>query len=58
MRPVRRNFKTSNTPRVNFKYILAGLDFESTEERKKYYFESLRDLQINIGIADNKPIDK
>jgi hypothetical protein len=31
-------------------YILAGLDFDSTEEREKYFWESLKDLRACLGI--------
>lgn len=38
-------------------YVLAGLDFESTEEREKYFFESLKDLQIEIETDEEKLIE-
>src|SRR5690606_40208672 len=38
-------------------YVLAGLDFESTEEREKYFIESLKDLQIEIETNEEKLIE-
>ncbi|MFV0225445.1 hypothetical protein OBJ96_10150 [Empedobacter falsenii] len=38
-------------------YLLAGLDFESTEEREKYFIESLKDLQIEIETDEEKLIE-
>src|SRR5690606_18911800 len=38
-------------------YVLAGLDFESTEEREKYFIESLKDLQIGIETDEEKLIE-
>ena len=38
-------------------YVLAGLDFESTEEREKYFSESLKDLQIEIETDEENLIE-
>lgn len=38
-------------------YILAGLDFESTEEREKYFWESLKDLKIDVEKDEEKLIE-
>ena len=37
--------------------ILAGLDFDSTEEREKYFWESLKDLKIEVEKNEEKLIE-
>lgn len=38
-------------------YVLAGLDFDSTEEREKYFWESLKDLKIEVEKNEEKLIE-
>lgn len=38
-------------------YILAGLDFDTTEEREKYFWECLKDLKIEVEKDENKLIE-
>lgn len=38
-------------------YILAGLDFDSTEEREKYFKDSLNDLKIEVEKDEGKLIE-
>lgn len=39
-------------------YVLAGLDFASTEEREKYFFESLEDLNFEVKKNEDKLIEQ
>ena len=38
-------------------FILAGLDFDSTEEREKHFWESLKDLKIDVEKDEKKLIE-
>ncbi|HLV46491.1 MAG TPA: hypothetical protein VKY32_05570 [Flavobacterium sp.] len=38
-------------------FVLAGLDFDSTEEREKYFWESLKDLKIEVEKDEEKLIE-
>lgn len=38
-------------------FVLAGLDFDSTEEREKFFWESLKDLKIEVEKDEGKLIE-
>ncbi|WP_293914531.1 MULTISPECIES: hypothetical protein [unclassified Sphingobacterium] len=39
-------------------FILAGLDFENTEEREKYFLKSIADLKLDVVQPDDELIEK
>ncbi|WP_293873071.1 hypothetical protein [Flavobacterium sp.] len=39
-------------------FILAGLDFDTTEEREKYFSKSIGDLKLEIEKDDNRTLQK
>ncbi len=39
-------------------YILAGLDYETTEERENYFWNCIQDLNIRFEISDDELINK
>lgn len=39
-------------------YVLAGLDFDSTEEREEYFWKSIEDLKVDIERTNDELIDK